>query len=74
MKSYSMRDRVSSCFSFSGELSLLILKYLWNSFLHIGQALRFLLELIRHERQNECPHSVVMGILNKDIQMGQLSY
>jgi hypothetical protein len=40
----------------------------------MGQAFRFLEELMRQERQKEWPHSVVMGILKKAMQMGQLSY
>jgi hypothetical protein len=40
----------------------------------MGHDLRFLEELMRQDRQKECPHSVVMGILKKEMQMGQLSY
>ncbi len=48
--------------------------YLWKSVLQMGHDFLFLEELMRQERQKECPHSVVMGILKKEMQMGQLSY
>ena len=40
----------------------------------MGHTFLVLAEFIRQDRQKECPHSVVMGILKMDMHMGQLSY
>jgi len=49
-------------------------KYLWNYCLHMGHTFLVFAEFMRHERQKEWPHSVVMGILKRDMQIGQFSY
>lgn len=39
----------------------------------MGQTFLVFAELMRQDRQKECPHWVVMGILKNDMHIGQLS-
>jgi len=59
---------------FKGSYFYQIFQYLWNYWRQIGQIFLVFEEFIKHERQKEWPHYVVIGILNIDMHIGQFNY